>query len=139
MNFTTEEIAGLLDPDTTGRPVVSTAVIDPEQVRDGDGQLFAAFAHPQPLGDTTFVLEDDIAPHVPYLTERWWVGGTAVNGPSTEVMVRAMAGDDRRPTQCERCGARRRGAVGDRRAGHRCLGGWGCRPSTPCAGSVGAP
>ena len=104
MNFTTEEIAGLLGSGHHGPACrVDRVVIDPEQVRDGDGQLFAAFAHPQPLGDTTFVLEDDIAPHVPYLTERWWVGGTAVNGPSTEVMVRAMAGDDRgRPTQCER-------------------------------------
>mgnify|MGYP003378978719 FL=1 len=101
MNFTTEEIAELLGSGHHGPACrVDRVVINPEQVRDGDGQLFAAFAHPQPLGDTTFVLEDDIAPHVPYLTERWWVGGTAVNGPSTEEMVRAMAGADRgRPTE----------------------------------------
>ena len=47
MNFTTEEIAGLLGSGHHGPACrVDRVVIDPEQVRDGDGQLFAAFAHP---------------------------------------------------------------------------------------------
>lgn len=101
MNFTTAEIAHLLDTGHHGPTCgVERVVIDPNDVRVGAGQLFVASAHPPPLGDTTLVLEDDIALRVPYLTERSWVGGTAVNGPSTEAIVRAMAGDARggRPT-----------------------------------------
>lgn len=106
MNFTTAEIAHLLDTGHHGPTCgVERVVIDPNDVRVGAGQLFVASAHPPPLGDTTLVLEDDIALRVPYLTERSWVGGTAVNGPSTEAIVRAMAGDARgRPADGPRVG-----------------------------------
>ena len=111
MNFTTAEIAHLLDTGHHGPTCgVERVVIDPNDVRVGAGQLFVASAHPPPLGDTTLVLEDDIALRVPYLTERSWVGGTAVNGPSTEAIVRASG---YRATLCQprRPGTRPRAAA----------------------------
>ncbi|MBK6439408.1 MAG: hypothetical protein IPF88_12620 [Candidatus Microthrix sp.] len=106
MKFTTAEIARLLDTGHHGPTCdVERVVLDPDAAGVEDGQLFVASVHPPPLGDTTLVLEDDIANRVPYLTERSWVGGTAVNGPSTETIVRAMAGDPRgRPASIHRVG-----------------------------------
>ncbi len=106
MKFTTAEIARLLDTGHHGPTCdVERVVLDPDDVGVEDGQLFVASAHPPPLGDTTLMLEDNIAHRVPYLTERSWVGGTAVNGPSTETIVRAMAGDARgRPAGGPRIG-----------------------------------
>lgn len=96
MNFTTLEIAELTGAGHEGPScVVQRVAIDPGEVVGEDNLLFATSAHPPPLGDTSLRLEDEIAERVPYLTERPWVGGTAVIGPSTEAMLRSMAGDDR--------------------------------------------
>ena len=96
MNFTTADIAHLTGAGHHG-PIqhVERAAIDPNEMPTDAGQLFVASVHPPPLGDTTLSLEGDIAERAPYLTERSWVGGTAVNGPSTETIMRAMAGDPR--------------------------------------------
>ena len=106
MNFTTLEIAELTGAGHEGPScVVQRVAIDPGEVVGEDNLLFATSAHPPPLGDTSLRLEDEIAERVPYLTERPWVGGTAVIGPSTEAMLRSMAGDDRgRPAGALRVG-----------------------------------
>ncbi len=106
MNFTTRQIAELLGAGSHGPDcAVHHVAIDPSGVEASVGQLFAASAHPPPLGDTTLQLEGGIADQVPYLTERSWVGGTAVNGPSVETMLRRLAADERgRPATGDRVG-----------------------------------
>lgn len=106
MEFSTAEIADLIGTGHHGPScVVQTVAIDPREVEAGRDQLFAASAHPPPLGDTSLELRDGIADLVPYLTERSWMGGTAVNGPSVETMLRSMAADPRgRPSGGPRIG-----------------------------------
>ncbi|MCB1026987.1 MAG: hypothetical protein KDB24_04400 [Microthrixaceae bacterium] len=106
MNFNTEEIAELLGTGHHGPGcAVTSAVLDPDDVVEGCGQLFVASAHHPPLGDTSLLVEDELAGRVPYLTERSWVGGTAVNGPSAEAMLRTLAADERgRPVGGARVG-----------------------------------
>ncbi|MEZ5383288.1 MAG: hypothetical protein R2754_16020 [Microthrixaceae bacterium] len=106
MRFSTLEIAELLGTGHHGPSLpVEQAVIDPATLEPDRNQLFVASAHPPPLGDTSQLLFGNLADRAPYLTERSWMGGTAISGPSTETMLRTMASDERgRPDGCARVG-----------------------------------